>query len=153
MNEISVFAKSLCMLVFICAILEELYPKGSMEKISRFLLSVFILVSLISPIKKLIESDFSFLSIKETISSFSFSSLDDEIVKEASKSIENLAAKELIKENIDFKNITVKMDITESGGISIDKIIVNLKDYENALLAKYTLEEALNIKTEVVINA
>ena len=148
MNE---FAKSVCVLIFVCVIFENLSPKGSFEKIYKYVLSMIFVFSLLIFTSEIIKSDFSFENI-EKISPMSFETLDDEIIKAAKQNIENLAASKLISENIEYKNIDVKMDITENGSINIDRVTVYLTSYEDALLAKYAIEEALSIKTEVILN-
>ena len=148
MNE---FAKTVCAAVFICVIFENISPNGKYEKIYKYIISVFFLLSVLTCAKEVINQDFSFEKI-ENNSPMSFTSLDDEIVKSAKQNVENLAITVLKKEEIEFKKVDAKMDITESGSINIDRIIVYISSYEKALKTKYALEEELNIKTEVIIN-
>lgn len=154
MSGISLFAKGVCAVILICVLLEELSPIGNMKKVYRYVLSVFILVSLLSPVKELLSGKVNIFSVfqGDLDAGFSSDSLDSSICTLAAENIKNLAAKELVSKQIEYKNITVEMDITEEIGISIDRIIVTVKDYKNALSAKYIVEDALNIKTEVIID-
>ena len=148
MNEV---AKSVCAVIFVCVIFENLSPSGNFEKIYKYIISVFFVLSLLFCAKEVINTDFSFEQI-ENFSPMTFESLDDEIVREAKQNVENLAVSALKKESIEFENVDVKMDITQDGSINIDRIIVYINSYEAALEAKYAIEDTLSIKTEVIIN-
>jgi len=62
MNDVKVLTLSLCISVIVFSMLSMIIPNEKSGKIIKMILSVFILISLISPFTKLVKRDFNFSS-------------------------------------------------------------------------------------------
>jgi stage III sporulation protein AF len=153
MNAVKEWSAVICMAALIAAMLQNLVPSGSMQRMVKFVIGVFIICVLIVPLKKI--TPIIQLDIDEDTNSINNSQLKNTVDNQYSlavkESITNLVMTELNSINIKCKNVNVIMDTNEDKCISINKVVVNLaKGYDSECKkAENHLEKVLGLKTEV----
>ena len=153
MNAVKEWSAVICMAALIAAMLQNLVPSGSMQRMVKFVIGVFIICVLIVPLKKI--TPIIQLDIDEDTNSTNNSRLKGTVENQYSsavkESITNLVITELNSLNIKCKNVNVIMDTNEDKRISINKVVVNLaKGYDSECKkAENHLEKVLGLKTEV----
>lgn len=153
MNAVKEWSAVICMAALIAAMLQNLVPSGSMQRMVKFVIGVFIICVLIVPLKKI--TPIIQLDIDEDTNSINNSQLKNTVDNQYSlavkESITNLVMTELNSINIKCKNVNVIMDTNEDKRISINKVVVNLaKGYgSECKKAQNHLEKVLGLKTEV----
>lgn len=153
MNAVKEWSAVICMAALIAAMLQNLVPSGSMQRMVKFVIGVFIICVLIVPLKKI--TPIIQLDIAEDTNSTNNSRLKGTVENQYSsavkESITNLVITELNSLNIKCKNVNVIMDTNEDKCISINKVVVNLaKGYgSECKKAQNHLEKVLGLKTEV----
>ena len=153
MNAVKEWSAVICMTALIAAMLQNLVPSGSMQRMVKFVIGVFIICVLIVPLKKI--TPIIQLDIDEDTNSINNSQLKNTVDNQYSlavkESITNLVMTELNSINIKCKNVNVIMDTNEDKRISINKVVVNLaKGYgSECKKAQNHLEKVLGLKTEV----
>jgi stage III sporulation protein AF len=153
MNAVKEWSAVICMAALIAAMLQNLVPSGSMQRMVKFVIGVFIICVLIVPLKKI--TPIIQLDIDEDTNSTNNSRLKGTVENQYSsavkESITNLVITELNSLNIKCKNVNVIMDTNEDKRISINKVVVNLaKGYgSECKKAQNHLEKVLGLKTEV----
>ena len=59
MNAVQVWAAAVCSAVLVAALLQYFSPGGSMDRVFRMVLAAFAVLSFLSPLSALLQSDFS----------------------------------------------------------------------------------------------
>ena len=155
MTELQQWAMLVCGAVLISALLQYLIPEGSMEKMGKLIVSVFILCSLLIPIGKVVPTlaaDFqiSFSQSQQGAPEY-LDTVDQQIYEEVNNGIRTLVIGKLAEREIRCKNVTVIMDTNEDDSISITKVKVVLPFEETGRCEEAAdyLEQILGLPTEV----
>ena len=150
MNTVEQWAATICLAVLAAALVEYLTPGKQMQPVLRFVLGIFLLYAMVSPLREGLHSwDFSSQSI------WTESRLPATVERQVREAVEqNLTAsiaEALYASGIRVKNVAVEMDIAEDGGIEINQITVYLPSEEMARGAEIEaeLEKTLGLETEV----
>lgn len=123
MDEIKSWAFSVCSASICGAIMNIILPEGSTQKIFKSVFCVFFLCCVISPLFTM-----DFFNEKNILNSFDYEyrekdGIESEIYESAAKTMESEIRSKteeiLRRENIEFSNISVRVNILESGGIEI----------------------------------
>lgn len=158
MSAIKSWSVTICVVSVICTIIEILFPKGKMEKIFKVVLGVFMLCSLLVPLKKTLENiNFdakkpeNFIKDKGKLKS----TTDDQIKITAQNKLKRTVEKILAAKNIKPEKINVIMDTNQESCISIKKIEVFLSrgDENKKDTIKSELEKNLELKIDVVVGS
>lgn len=158
MSAIKSWSVTICLVSVICTIIEILFPKGKMEKIFQVVLGVFMLCSLLIPLKKTLanihfdaKKPENFIKDKGKLKS----TIDDQTKITAQKKLKLTVEKILAAKSIKPEKINVIMDTTEDSCISIKKIEVFLSrgDENKKDTVKNELEKNLELKIEVVVGS
>lgn len=157
MNDVRLWAAAVCSAVLAASLLSYFSPGGSMDRAFRLVLSAFAVLSLISPLSSLLQSDFSeeiraFRSGEAEAAFAEF--VDTQITDALAVNLKGVVASELNQLGLASQKVDVKTDIGEDGRIVINKIVVTLpqKDAAMCLSAAGRLEGALGIPTEVTVD-
>ena len=157
MNAVQVWAAAVCSAVLVAALLQYFSPGGSMDRVFRMVLAAFAVLSFLSPMSALLQSDFSqeLRAFQSGAAQAQFEELVDTQITEAlSVNLKSLVAAELAQQGLAYQKMDVKTDIGEDGRIVINRIVVVLPR-ENAgmcLSAAARLESALGIRAEVTVD-
>lgn len=158
MSAIKSWSVTICVVSVICTIIEILFPKGKMEKIFQVVLGVFMLCSLLIPLKKTLASiNFdakkpeNFVKDKGKLKN----TTDDQIKITVQNNLKRTVEKILAAKNIKPEKINVIMDTKQDSCISIKKIEVFLSrgDENKKDTIKSELEKILALKIDVVVGS
>ncbi len=142
------WAFSICCASVSGGIMNMLLPENSSSKTFKTILCVFFLCIVISPLTELNCSIPSFF--EKNIDEESYS--ENKFIENSTDYIESeliRAAEEILaEENIETKDISVSVNISESGSIDINKFVLILSDIENI----YEIENKIFQKTGVKPN-
>lgn len=139
MNTLKVFISAFCVGSIALGVLYILVPKGNLSKSVRYTFCLCLLCTVLSAAANILGGDFPQLT--ENARDFSNDSLS---VAAARLTFE--AA--LTRENIKFSEINVFTDKTDSGGISITKVLV----YTHCSFSEVNAVIGSNLYELVVIN-
>ena len=156
MDNLFNWATVICICAFVCMIVEILAPNGSMDKILKFVLAVFILCCTIIPLKSLATG------INEQLDSININkSAYDEFSNDIEKTGQNITEQgivQVVKQLLNVQDvITDDVEIIthrEDKNIVITEIVVTVdKKYkEEVYKIKSSLEKSLNLKTRIELN-
>ena len=155
MNDVRVWAGAVCCAVLAASLLSYFSPGGSMERAFRLVLSAFAVLSLISPVSGLLESDFSseLRAFRDGTAQAELTAfVDGQVIDALETNLKGVVAASLAEMDLIYKNVAVKTDTAEDGRIVINRIVVTLPQEEAAMCASAaeSLERALGIPTEVI---
>lgn len=158
MTAVKSWTLLICILSIISTLFEMLLPRGKIEKIFKVVLGIFILCSLLMPLKAL-SSSMKFNSKNEKVFVKEENKLKNIIENQMKISSEvNLKSniKNLLKrKNVKPEKINVIMDTDNNNCISIKNIEVYLSegDKNKKDTIKNELEKVLNLKVDVVVGS
>ena len=153
MENIRNWAFSLCVSAICGSLLNMLLPEGSGQKTFKFVLCIFLLCVILSPLKDIDFPDYNNIFIKSEY----VAAKDDnnEFINRSEDFIEEQIKKDtseiLTEYGIDFKDIIVEVNILENQSIDITEFSLFLpktKDTENI---KSKIQEKIGISPEVII--
>lgn len=158
MNVIRNFGIVICIITIACSIIEFIYPNGNMEKIVKFVMSAFIIYTLVFSISNMAKiSIYDFLSTdKNKISK----EQDNQFINKISEQTNDNMTRNLlpiIKKHLDSINVTAKkinviMDTEDKSSISIIKVLIYL-DKDNIKFeeeVKKMINENIGLTSEVI---
>ena len=134
MTALNTAASVLCASAVICALMSLIVPYDRMKKAVNLVLSLFLICSLILPVKSAIEQ----LSLDETFSeydesiSFSQEDFNKAVLKETANSLV-LCADELLKnEGLKANDIKLSLRISDEGSIYVGSVLIYIsREYED----------------------
>ncbi|MGN0558968.1 MAG: stage III sporulation protein AF [Acutalibacteraceae bacterium] len=140
MNGITGSALSLCAGCILCSVIGMLTPDGKGKKVFNLVLGLFLICSVILPIKNAVR-DFNNLLQSSSKNSALMQSADeklkDSIIKQTADNLV-LALNELYKgEGLTPKNITVAVTKESDDGIKADEICIYIKKEDEVNKNKY----------------
>jgi Stage III sporulation protein AF (Spore_III_AF). len=153
MSAVKEWSAAICIAVLAAALLQNLVPNGSMERMIRFVIGAFVICVLIQPVASIVpQIDFNLQEpaqgstpthLQETVNT--------QLSDAAQQSIRNMVTAELGRIGIKCENVSVIMDTHEDGSISINKVVVTLaKGYGASCdTAAGQLEKVTGLKMEV----
>lgn len=153
MNAVQTWSLSVCFSVLAISLLRYFVPRGSMERMIRFVTGTFLVCSILFPLRDILPrlpDLFQLSAHTEEYTDFS-SFVEEQESRAVEDSIQNLVKTELKEMGISCKNIRVDMDIAENGSIGINRIQVELDPgYEGyGMLVRSELTERLGVEVEV----
>lgn len=152
MAGITSWAAAVCAVAVICSLFEMLAPTGSTSKMLNFVLGLFLVVAVLVPFAKLMNSDFlKNGDINFEQQEFELPHQTDNLTIAVGKSaIEKIVSQSLNEKEIPYKKIDVTMD--SSNNSSIDMIVVDVyveSKYRNQL---YEIQNTVKEKTGITPN-
>lgn len=158
MNGIKSWAMIICFVSVICTIVEMMVPSGKMEKMFKLIIGIFMLCSILIPLKNTI-SNISF-DVKKSKNFIKDESKLKDIIDNQTETTAKENIKSIIKNFLDAKDIkpekiNIIMDTKQDNCISIKKIEVFLVrgDESKKDMIKKELEQKLEIKTDVIVGS
>lgn len=158
MSAIKSWSMTICLISVICTIVEVLFPSGKMEKIFKVVLGIFMLCSLLVPLKNIFKN-INFDTKKPEISvkdSGKLKSATDEQARlAAKKNLERIIKNLLEEKSIKPEKINIIMDTNSESSILIKKIEIFLArgDESKRESVKNELEKKLELKIDVVVGS
>ena len=158
MGTIKSWSLTICLVSIICTLFEILFPQGKMEKIFQIVLGVFMLCSILVPLKntfKNINFDAkkteNFIKEQDKLKS----TIEEQLKSATQKNLRPTIEKLLKTHGTKSEKVNIIMDTAPDNCISIKKIEVFLpKGDENKKDAiKKDLEKTLELKIDVVVGS
>ena len=154
MDALKEFVFSLCVTMVIGAVLHYLLPEGSLQQLLKVVFCVFFLSSVCFPFLKTDFGDpsFSFETEKSKKAEESMTEeLDLMTERQVEEEIKRSSEEILAKNEIDFREIRIKVNIEEDRSISITEFSVTVKGEEDSETAKSILSKEMGIEPEMKI--
>lgn len=156
MAAVQQWSWSLCLLVLISTIIQYVLPSGTMERSMKLVLGGFVVLGMIVPITKMVQSaDWDFTLETNTAATDSYlEQINEEILTQAQANVTAVIAENLQQMGVQPENIAVVMDTNEDNCIVIEKAVIRIavSDAKKAEQIRETLQSTLGIQAEVVIN-
>lgn len=117
----------ICVCCVACSIFSLIAPTGRMKKMVSLILGMFLICSMIIPIKGLFDSlkiGFNIDDSKYSIENMSDSEYNELVLKQTADNLVGAANNLLISENIYAQNIRVGLKISEDNSIYISSIYI-----------------------------
>ncbi len=151
MDSVTSWAVSLCICVAVCMLVEFLSTDGSMDKILKFVLGVFLICFAIIPIKNIGD-----IGIKEYINSINIESIEEELPSDieskykdiTTENITNIINQYLSQKEISAKDIDV---IFKDNSLSSVHIYIDESNIEQAQSIKNDIYNSLNVAVLVKV--
>ncbi|MEG3029526.1 MAG: hypothetical protein RR827_03930 [Oscillospiraceae bacterium] len=151
MESIAKFIGILCMASFIMSILMNFGKFEATEKIIRFVISIFIIVTIFKP-----------YSFGDTFNSFEFapiswekplidqSKVNDLVIEKTKENLAELVKIRLSQKNISYISLNLHI-LNQDGSLSIDQIEIMGCDESQKVEIKSCLEDIITENTEIVL--
>ncbi len=157
MSDVKTWATVICLVTLISALMQYLVPDGSMGKMMKLVLGVFVICGIILPLSKIVPK--ISVDLQDTVSSVQGTqtfqdTVDQQIYSAANAGIQNIVITELNTMNIKCENVAVMMDTKTTSSISISKVVVTVANQYAGQCTEITahLEKVLGLKTEVMVH-
>ena len=157
MKEVQIWASTVCLAVLAASVLSYCAPRGAMERPFRLVLSAFAMLSLLSPLSKLLQTDFigELRGLHTSVMQTELQeTVDQQILQTLKGNLTSLTAAELLQMQLFSEKIEIFTDTADDGSIVINRISVVLpqKDAGMCVAAAEALEHALGVPTEVTVD-
>lgn len=155
MESLQLIGISICITTIVTSIFSMLTPDNKMDKVLKFAISLFFLTGIISPFannKLNFRIDIEDIIDVPTSQEMSFS-MESQFLTMAERNLEAEAEKILAKNEIFPKKIEVFININDDNSISINKMVVYIKQdlSETGEKIKSLIKEEMGIAAELVL--
>lgn len=151
MDTVGRIVLTACLLAVGISILEMLYPEGKFQKQVKLLFSMVFIISLAGP---LVSGNFEFPEF-DLSSSVEYSDLqtrsDEEFISLTEKNIAETLKAKLNSQKLSVKEISVKINISDSRSISISEVKIICPENSNQEMISRTVTEEVGADTLVSI--
>lgn len=155
MEQIKIWAFSICLASVCGAILNMLAPEGNFLKTFKCIISIFFLCVVIAPIFKTELPDFSSqekIFSEENIETYEENGVDKITEEVFEEQIESETEKILSEKELAFEDISVKVNILEDGSIDINKFTITFYQNVNFDSLKEELRQKIGIEPKIVVS-
>lgn len=152
MSTVTNIAVVLCTCVIACILIKMLVPQGRTQKTMNIIITAFLIIVMISPIKNCIASGSS-LDISTPDESQIMDEYNSKVLSQTQDNLRNSLISLLTQNGINFEDAFVKLKTDNENGIIIDYIYIYLSENnigQNSDALKLT-EENFSITPEIVV--
>ena len=152
MSTVTNIAVVLCTCVIACILIKMLVPQGRTQKTMNIIVTAFLIIVMISPIKNCIASGSS-LDISTPDESQIMDEYNSKVLSQTQDNLRNSLISLLTQNGINFEDAFVKLKTDNENGIIIDYIYIYLSENnigQNSDALKLT-EENFSITPEIVV--
>lgn len=152
MSTVTNIAVVLCTCVIACILIKMLVPQGRTQKTMNIIITAFLIIVMISPIKNCIASGSS-LDISTPDESQIMDEYNSKVLSQTQDNLRNSLISLLTQNGINFEDVFVKLKTDNENGIIIDYIYIYLSENnigQNSDAIKLT-EENFSITPEIVV--
>lgn len=152
MSTVTNIAVVLCTCVIACILIKMLVPQGRTQKTMNIIVTAFLIIVMISPIKNCIASGSS-LDISTPDESQIMDEYNSKVLSQTQDNLRNSLISLLTQNGINFEDVFVKLKTDNENGIIIDYIYIYLSENnigQNSDALKLT-EENFSITPEIVV--
>lgn len=141
MNSVAVVAAIICVSALVCSFVSIAVPQGSTKKVMNIVLGVFILCTMIIPIKNVVENfslEISVADSAEDLTASADEAYNNAVISETKSILESNLKSVLCQKNINIEDAEINLSVDENGGIYIDSICI------------YILKKDENLTSEII---
>ena len=152
MSTVTNIAVVLCTCVIACILIKMLVPQGRTQKTMNIIVTAFLIIVMISPIKNCIASGSS-LDISTPDESQIMDEYNSKVLSQTQDNLRNSLISLLTQNGINFEDVFVKLKTDNENGIIIDYIYIYLSENnigQNSDALKLT-QENFSITPEIVV--
>lgn len=155
MSSITTTAVTLCACCVLCSVIGMIAPNGGSKKIFSLILGVFLLCSVIMPIKNAVtefRSNIESYEQYDNLEYFANTELEEKVIKQTGDNLV-ISLNELYRQNsLSPKNITASVSKDENNNIIIDEICIYIsnEDLVNTQKYKSITEENAKITPKII---
>ena len=152
MSTVTNIAVVLCTCVIACILIKMLVPQGRTQKTMNIIVTAFLIIVMISPIKNCIASGSS-LDISTPDESQIMDEYNSKVLSQTQDNLRNSLISLLTQNGINFEDVFVKLKTDNENGIIIDYIYIYLSENnigQSSDAIKLT-EENFSITPEIVV--
>lgn len=152
MSTVTNIAVVLCTCVIACILIKMLVPQGRTQKTMNIIVTAFLIIVMISPIKNCIASGSS-LDISTPDESRIMDEYNSKVLSQTQDNLRNSLISLLTQNGINFEDVFVKLKTDNENGIIIDYIYIYLSENnigQSSDAIKLT-EENFSITPEIVV--
>ena len=152
MSTVTNIAVVLCTCVIACILIKMLVPQGRTQKTMNIIITAFLIIVMISPIKNCIASGSS-LDISTPDESQIMDEYNSKVLSQTQDNLRNSLISLLTQNGINFEDVFVKLKTDNENGIIIDYIYIYLSENnigQSSDAIKLT-EENFSITPEIVV--
>ena len=152
MSTVTNIAVVLCTCVIACILIKMLVPQGRTQKTMNIIITAFLIIVMISPIKNCIASGSS-LDISTPDESRIMDEYNSKVLSQTQDNLRNSLISLLTQNGINFEDVFVKLKTDNENGIIIDYIYIYLSENnigQSGDAIKLT-EENFSITPEIVV--
>lgn len=152
MSTVTNIAVVLCTCVIACILIKMLVPQGRTQKTMNIIITAFLIIVMISPIKNCIASGSS-LDISTPDESQIMDEYNSKVLSQTQDNLRNSLISLLTQNGINFEDAFVKLKTDNENGIIIDYIYIYLSENnigQSSDAIKVT-EENFSITPEIVV--
>ena len=152
MSTVTNIAVVLCTCVIACILIKMLVPQGRTQKTMNIIITAFLIIVMISPIKNCIVSGSS-LDISTPDESQIMDEYNSKVLSQTQDNLRNSLISLLTQNGINFEDVFVKLKTDNENGIIIDYIYIYLSENnigQSSDAIKLT-EENFSITPEIVV--
>ncbi len=152
MEEIKSWACSVCAAAVCGAVFKMMFPEGNLQKIFKCVICVFFLCTVISPLmeielpdfKNIADSEYDFPKENTEFNDISAKVIEEQIIADTSEL--------LLDDGIVLSDISVKINISGSGGIDINKFALTLDRNYDFNMIKEKVKQKIGIEPEIFVS-
>lgn len=153
MNVVSNTSLILCTCTIACVVIKMLLPEGSTRKTINLIITAFLIIAMVVPIKNLFTTagEFSVSTPDEAQITQDYNSKVLSVTKE---NLEKSLISILSQNNIPIKNVYVSLRTDSENGILIDYIYIYITEENKSHIGKIisVVEENYNITPEIILS-
>ena len=152
MSTVTNIAVVLCTCVIACILIKMLVPQGRTQKTMNIIITAFLIIVMISPIKNCVASGSS-LDISTPDESRIMDEYNSKVLSQTQDNLRNSLISLLTQNGINFDDIFVRLKTDNENGIIIDYIYIYLSENnigQSGDAIKLT-EENFSITPEIVV--
>lgn len=137
MSSVAAVAAIICVSALACSFVSIAVPQGPTKKVMNIVLGIFILCTMIVPIKNAVEN-FSFeISVADSAEDLTASAdeaYNNAVISETKSILESNLKSVLSQKNINTEEIEINMSVDEKGGIYVNSIRIYILKKDEALI-------------------
>jgi hypothetical protein len=155
LNTVATVAAVICVTAIGCSFVGVLVPQGSTKKVINVVIGVFLLCTMIVPIKNAIQNfklETTISDSAEDLTASADEAYNNAVLKETQSILESKLKSSLAQNNINPYSLEINLSATENGGIYIKSISIYILQKDEALTQNIIsiTEEQFEIKPEVL---
>ncbi len=137
MSSVATVAAIICVSALACSFVSIAVPQGTTKKVMSIVLGIFILCTMIVPIKNAVKNfslEISVADSAEDLTASADEAYNNAVISETKLILESNLKSVLSQKNINAEEIEINMSVDKNGGIYVDEIRIYILKKDEALI-------------------